>query len=91
MADKTFNVLSGDTKKKLMDMGDGTWAEVVAVVAATNDSTGDSFNPDSLPQVLGYTGDNLTTITVTDGVSTWVQTLTYTGSNLTAVSAWVKQ
>lgn len=56
------------------------------------DAKGNFLPPDTLPQVLGYTGSNLTTITVTDGTNTWVQTMTYNGSNqLTAVSKWVKQ
>jgi hypothetical protein len=51
---------------------------------------------DSLPQALGYTGANLTTVTVQYAdqlgiLQTYVQTLSYTGANLTAVSRWVKQ
>lgn len=41
--------------------------------------------------VLGYTGDNLTTITKTIGATSYVKTLTYSGSVLTNVSAWVEQ
>lgn len=60
--------------------------------ASARDSAGTWFNPDVLPQTYGYDGaGNLTAITVTDGVSTWVQTLTYTNGNLTAVGQWVKQ
>lgn len=40
--------------------------------------------------VLGYTGNNLTTITKTIGGTSWVKTLTYTGINLTGVSSWVE-
>lgn len=39
---------------------------------------------------LGYTGDNLTTITKTINGVQYQKTLTYSGSNLTAVSAWVE-
>ena len=64
-------------------------AEPALTVVA--DSRGDAITPDSMAQTLGYDGSgNLTTVTVTDGTSTWVQTLTYTGSNLTGVSTWVK-
>lgn len=54
-------------------------------------STGDHI-PDDLPQTLAYNGDGtLNTISVTDGVSTWVQTYTYTAGKATGISAWVKQ
>ena len=46
---------------------------------------------ESLAQVLGYTGSNLTTITVNyppGSIKFYVQTLTYSGSNVTNVSAW---
>jgi hypothetical protein len=43
---------------------------------------------ESLAQTLGYTGSNLTTITVTYNAKNYVQTLTYSGSNVTNVSAW---
>jgi hypothetical protein len=63
-----------------------------AAVAVGFDSDGDplpvEFN--SLARVNGYTGSDLTTITVTDGVNTWVKTFTYTGPDLTGESAWVK-
>lgn len=39
---------------------------------------------------LGYTGDNLTTITKTIGAVSYVKTLTYSGSVLTDVSGWVQ-
>lgn len=41
--------------------------------------------------VLGYTGENLTTITKTIGATSYVKTLSYSGSTLTGVSAWVEQ
>jgi hypothetical protein len=69
----------------------GYGVEAVAVSSIGADSDGAAFNPDSLPQTLGYTDGKLTTVTVTDGTSTWAQTLGYTGDNLTSVSAWVKQ
>lgn len=44
------------------------------------------------PVVFGYTGDNMTTMTVTIGTSTWVNTLTYNGSDqITGISGWVLQ
>jgi hypothetical protein len=52
---------------------------------------------DILPVTLGYTGSNLTTLTVTyasyatGAQRNFVQTLTYTGSNLTNISRWVAQ
>lgn len=41
--------------------------------------------------VIGYTGNNPTTIDMTVGGVTYRTTLTYTGNNVTAVSAWVEQ
>ena len=46
---------------------------------------------ESLAKSFGYTGDNLTTITVSHNGETYVKTLTYTGDKLTATSVWVKQ
>lgn len=47
---------------------------------------------DSLAQVLGYDASgNLTTITVSYGGNTYVQTMTWTSGNMTGVSQWVKQ
>jgi len=54
-------------------------------------SDGVTLPIDSLAQTLGYTGSNLTSVTVSYGGQTYVQTLTYTGVNLTGVSQWVKQ
>lgn len=54
-------------------------------------SDGLSIPIDSLAQTLGYTGSNLTTITVSYRGNTYVQTLTYSGSTVTAISQWVKQ
>lgn len=49
-------------------------------------------DPDTLPQVLAYNGDNtLNYIQVTDGVTTWRQTFGYTSGKLTSISAWVRQ
>lgn len=58
---------------------------------ATKDDSGAAFSPDNMPQTLGYTDGALTTVSVSNGVDTWVQTLTYTDGALTGVSAWVKQ
>lgn len=59
-------------------------------------SDGAQLDLSSLPQVLGYTGANLTTITVVASnqfgvIKTYIQTLTYTGSNLTGISRWTVQ
>lgn len=62
-----------------------------ATAAAVVDDEGTAFNPDSLPQTLGYVDGVLTTVTAIDGDDSWVQTFTYSGGNLTGVSAWVKQ
>ena len=46
---------------------------------------------ESLAKSFGYTGNNLTTITVSYNSETYVKTLTYTNDKLTATSVWVKQ
>ncbi len=61
-------------------------------IADATASDGTTLDLDSLPQVLGYSGGKLTTITVTTGDgNTYVQTLSYTGDDLTGISAWIKQ
>lgn len=55
------------------------------------DDQGNWFYPDNLEQELAYDGDNLVTITVTDGSRVWVKTFDYTGSNVTGISQWVLQ
>lgn len=57
------------------------------------DNKGSAFAPDSLPKTYGRDASgNITTITVTNGTSTWVKTYTRDGSgNVTAESAWVLQ
>lgn len=58
---------------------------------SVTDSTGASFDPDSLTQNLTYNGDGtVNTIAATDGTNTWTQTFTYTSGNLTGISKWVK-
>lgn len=60
--------------------------------SAVRASDGAILQLDELAQVLAYDGsNNLTSITVTAGGTTYIQTLTYTGSNLTGISVWVKQ
>lgn len=60
--------------------------------SAVRASDGAILQLDELAQVLAYDGsNNLTSITVTTGGATYIQTLTYTGSNLTGISVWVKQ
>lgn len=70
----------------------GTDAYAMLVSSGGADTIGGALpiNFNNLPQVLGYTGDNLTTVAVTDGTNTWTQTYTYTGDNVTAISGWVK-
>lgn len=43
----------------------------------------------SLPVALGYTGSNLTTLTVVYEGNTYVNTISYSGSQATALSGWV--
>lgn len=66
--------------------------QAIAAAAVGYNSVGAALpaNFDSLPQTLNYTGENLTSIVVTNGVNTWTQTFTYTGANLTGISAWVQ-
>ena len=54
-------------------------------------SNGVRLPVDSLAQTLGYSNGLLSTITVSFGGTTYVQTLTYTSGNLTGVSQWVAQ
>ena len=55
------------------------------------DSTGATFDPDSLAQTLTYNGDGtVATIAATEGTNTWTQTFGYTSGNLTSISKWVK-
>ena len=47
---------------------------------------------DTLPRTLAYNvAGDLTSITVTAGASSYVQTFSYTGANLTGITGWVKQ
>jgi hypothetical protein len=46
---------------------------------------------ESLPVVFGYTGSNITTITVQYQGKTFIQTLSYAGSNVTNISGWEVQ
>lgn len=57
----------------------------------TTISDGVQLPLDSLEQVFGYTGSNVTTITVVYAGNTYVQTFIYAGSNVTQISGWVKQ
>lgn len=53
-------------------------------------SDGKMLDLNSLPHVLGYSGNNIVTDTVTTGGHTYTQTYTYNGSNqITNVSIWV--
>lgn len=57
------------------------------------DNKGSAFSPDSLPKTYGRDASgNITTITATNGTSTWVKTFARDGSgNVTSESAWVLQ
>jgi hypothetical protein len=83
MADLTYPVAVGG-KKKLVDLKDGTWAEVVANAG--------NLVPEKYDYIsLSYTGSNLTGVVYKSGGSggTTVATLTlgYDGSNnLTSVT-----
>jgi hypothetical protein len=46
---------------------------------------------DSLEQTLTYTGDLISTISVSFGSEVYIQTYTYTSSNVTSISQWEKQ
>lgn len=56
------------------------------------DSTGADLpsNFNSLQQSLVYSGENLISVSVTDGVYIWTQTFTYVGDNVTGISRWVR-
>jgi hypothetical protein len=64
---------------------------LLAGIVVIDVNTGSMLSPSIMPKTYGYTGSNITTVTVTDGDNTWVWTYTYSGSNLTAESGWVKQ
>ncbi len=72
-----------------------TWANLLeAIVAQTGglvDSDGNPFNPDSYDQDFVYVDGNVSTITCTDGVTTWVQTYTYGDDGVASISNWVVQ
>lgn len=78
-----------NTGAVLVSVGGGGGSSVAIVVA---DSTNANLvNPAAWPHTYGYTGTNLTTDSITNGVNTWVKTFGYTGSQLTSESGWVKQ
>lgn len=67
-------------------------ANVVDKSGNTVKDKGIVFDVDNLPQTLAYDGsNNLTSITITNGNTTWVKTFTYTSGLLTAISKWVRQ
>jgi len=72
-----------------------TWANfleaIVAELGVLVDSEGNPFNPDSYDQTFAYVDGNLSTITATDGVTTWVQTYTYDTDGVATISNWVVQ
>lgn len=71
--------------------GEGITIENVDVNPASDyDTDGDPL-PNGLPETYGYSDGQLTTITRTDGVNTWVKTLSYSDGQLMGDSGWVKQ
>lgn len=42
-----------------------------------------------LTYTMTFTGDPVTTITVTDGTTVWTKTITYTAGDVSGISAWV--
>lgn len=70
-----------------------TALEQVQSQRLVKDSTGVySFDPDSCPHVLTYTGDKIITDTITTPAGdVFRQTLTYTSDNVTGISAWIRQ
>lgn len=73
-----------------------TWSNfleaIVAELGVLVDSAGNPFNPDSHPQTFAYNASgNVSAITATDGVTTWVQTFTYGADGVATVSNWVVQ
>jgi len=61
-------------------------------IEGTFDSEGKLIPLEALAKTYGYDGsNNLTSITATDGVNTWVQTLTYSSGRLATISQWVRQ
>lgn len=89
MSDVVVGIGSGMVKK-LADLGDGSYAEVVAVGVVATD--GNFLNIESLEQTLTYNADGtLNYVQVVEGTSTYRQTLTYTNGVLTGIGRWVKQ
>ena len=87
----------GDTQVPVMKIA-GEVSLPPDVQITTNESEGvDSLtnelpaNFGSYPKAYGYTGEDLTTITVTVGADSYVKTFTYSSGVLTAESMWVKQ
>jgi hypothetical protein len=61
----------------------------MSTFATATDNT--QLDLDSLPVTLGYTGSNLTTLTIVYRENTYIQTLTYSGANVVTISNWIKQ
>jgi len=56
------------------------------------ETTVETYANATITTTYGYTDGKLTTLTATDGTSTWVQTLTYdVDGNLETISEWVLQ
>ena len=62
-------------------------------MAMTSDTSGQRFDPESLPATYGLNPDGTRAYTqVTDGVTTWRRTFTYDASGVpTGRSGWVRQ
>lgn len=93
MPDETAPVYLSQTGPQTADgvflVGDQSNPVWVAIVEL--DTDGEPV-PVYKSQAFAYDGsNNVQTITVTDGVDSWVRTFTYTDGNQTGDSGWVKQ
>lgn len=56
------------------------------------DSSGIPVAIDALPKSFSYNGNgSIASVSVTDGVTTWVKSYTYASGKVTAISKWVRQ
>lgn len=84
MADILISDSTGK-KKRLRDMGDGTYAEVLAVAPS---GLNDILN--SLPPKIVYSAGALSYFEVSYGGKTYRQTITYPDANTMTVGAWTE-
>lgn len=81
-------------EKKMSDLFEKLATEgfpVAVSATALRDDQGNLIYPDNYTQSLTYDEDGLlTTISFTDGVTTWTQTFTYETGRLTGISVWAR-